>query len=224
MIGHGAVTPSRLERQQALRERLRALEQAERDVADARAGCNLAGSVDVVRTGRGALLDVAGHILSLKTALTETERVLSELQVRAEAIRRVVTLIDEVAEETHLLALNAKIIAAQAGQDGAGFGVVATKLMSLAGNTRRATGDVAEILGALADESVRSRDTVHGSVEKIDEGARLADQANDAFDALANLTNRQMRELRRLGARLDALGERRREVEEVAEALLDSSD
>lgn len=207
-----------------LEERLKALSEAEHEVSAARRSDAGSAPMEVVRTGRAALVEAAQHILSLETALTASERVLSDLEVRAEAIRRVVTLIDDVAGETHLLALNAKILAAQAGQEGAGFSVVATKLMDLAGNTRRATGEVAEILGALAEESVRSGATVRGSVEKVREGARLADRANDAFDALAQIVSDHAKEARRLGNRLDTLKQRREEVEDAVMGLLGKLD
>lgn len=203
----------------ALLEAAAALGRAESALREAsRSDDDLRQVMKVVAKGRNSLLETAQTILALQEGVREASRVLADFGSRAEDVSRVVDIIEEVADETRLLALNAKILAAQAGREGAGFTVVADKLMSLAANTRESTGQVADIMERLADEAGRSRATIGENVVRVEEGARLADEANDAFDSLARLMTDVTRDRRRLEARATSIAQLREKLERLDDA------
>jgi len=104
----------------------------------------------------------------------ESASAIGRMEIATEEIGKVANLINAIAGQTNLLALNATIEAARAGEAGKGFAVVANEVKSLAGQTARATGDIARQIQALKQAvsgSVGAIQTVIAVIEEIDEAA-----------------------------------------------------
>lgn len=114
----------------------------------------------------------------------ETRTVGRELEQTALAIGEVVNLITDIAEQTNLLALNATIEAARAGEAGRGFAVVASEVKSLASQTAKATQDIAEKVGAI-------RSAVTRSVESTEKAGASLDAVTGAAAAIASAVQEQ---------------------------------
>jgi len=100
----------------------------------------------------------------------ETERSaasLSALQARSEEVQDITQIINQVAEQTNLLALNAAIEAARAGEHGRGFAVVADEVRQLASKTTDATREIADKLASIHQEVNNSVGTMNGLVEIV---------------------------------------------------------
>lgn len=96
--------------------------------------------------------------------------VMSDVQLAAEAVASIVSVISEIARQTNLLALNAAIEAARAGEAGRGFGVVASEVKALAGQTRSSTRDIAQRIEGVEAAITRGRQTVEdisGAIEQL---------------------------------------------------------
>jgi methyl-accepting chemotaxis protein len=112
-------------------------------------------------------------------AAEETERagtVVQELHSTASEIGEVVRMIDEIASQTNLLALNATIEAARAGEAGRGFGVVAGEVKHLAGQTAKATADIAARVAAIqsaTEQAVKAIQGVRGTIGEMREISRF---------------------------------------------------
>jgi methyl-accepting chemotaxis protein len=101
-------------------------------------------------------------------AVGEAERTNTEIRALDEAARRigdVVKLITAIAEQTNLLALNATIEAARAGEAGRGFAVVASEVKALAGQTAKATEEITTHIGGMQQATLRSVDAI-GSIQR----------------------------------------------------------
>ncbi|XBQ15233.1 MAG: globin-coupled sensor protein [Oceanicaulis sp.] len=116
----------------------------------------------------------AGEAASTSTeAAREAQRTgetMAALSDAANKIGEIVTLIENVAEQTNLLALNATIEAARAGEAGKGFAVVASEVKSLAGQTAKATEEISAQIGAVQSvvaEAVKAIDAVARSVDRV---------------------------------------------------------
>ncbi|CAH0243732.1 hypothetical protein ROS9278_02962 [Roseomonas sp. CECT 9278] len=105
---------------------------------------------------------------------TRTDETMQGLSAAAERIGEVVQMISGIAAQTNLLALNATIEAARAGEAGKGFAVVASEVKSLAGQTAKATSDIAEQIANMRAVAVSAVETVRGIgavVAEIDQAA-----------------------------------------------------
>lgn len=124
----------------------------------------------------------------------ESAKVISSLGDKALEIGNILNVIDDVAEETNLLALNAAIIAAQAGEHGRGFAVVADEIKDLAERTAASTKEIAQLIRTVQDESQRSVKTVNLGMKTVEEGVRLAQRAGEALKKIyqSSQTTRMM--------------------------------
>jgi methyl-accepting chemotaxis protein len=101
-----------------------------------------------------------------------SSNIIKSLAESAQRINEVVKLISEIAEQTNLLALNATIEAARAGEAGRGFAVVASEVKALAAQTAKATGEISAQVAAIqaaTNEAVRSTEAIVGDISKISE-------------------------------------------------------
>jgi methyl-accepting chemotaxis protein len=123
-------------------------------------------------------------IESLRTAVADSHRRVAALGRRSDDIDQVVDFISEVAGRTNLLSLNASIIAAQAGEHGKPFGVVADQIRELAAQIARSTKSIAEIIRSV-------REDVQGTAALIDRGDALAADgvklARNSLEALSRI-------------------------------------
>lgn len=133
----------------------------------------------------GTVVEETVHgIESLRTAVADAHRRVADLGRRSDDIDQVVDFISEVAGRTNLLSLNASIIAAQAGEHGKPFGVVADQIRELAAQIARSTKSIAEIIRAV-------REDVQGTAALIERGDGLAGEgvklARGSLEALSRI-------------------------------------
>jgi len=133
------------------------------------------------REGGEVVEETVAGIRRVADTVSEASETIDQLGKRSEEIGQVIGVINEIAEQTNLLALNAAIEAARAGEHGRGFAVVADEVRKLADRTTKATDEVSKSIGAIQSETMQA-------VEKMRQGRDLAgvgvDQAGKAGAAL----------------------------------------
>jgi methyl-accepting chemotaxis protein len=125
---------------------------------------------------------------AIKESSGQVTQMISLVSERIEEIDEILRFITEITGKTNLLALNAAIIAAQAGAQGKGFGVVADEINELAQSTKAQTNRIAQVIDGLREEVSRASEAVIESNQKVDEGVILSGKVTTALEGIMDNT------------------------------------
>jgi methyl-accepting chemotaxis protein len=120
----------------------------------------------------------------IRTSVEKTAGALAVLDGRSVEIGKILTVIDDITEQTTLLALNATILAAQAGEKGRGFSVVADEMKALSGRTGVSTKEIAALIDAVRREVKTAVDSMHEALESVAEGTLLSREVAASFGTI----------------------------------------
>ncbi len=144
------------------------------------------------KTTQAALLTVTSTVSGInntRDTIRETEKRIKRLGERSQEISGVVNLINTIAERTHILALNASMHAASAGEAGRGFAVVADEVQRLAENAREATSQIATLVSNIQIETADTVNAMNVAISQVVDGSRLAEQAGDQMKRTQETTS-----------------------------------
>jgi methyl-accepting chemotaxis protein len=140
--------------------------------------------VEFAETGRERVRRTVESMESIRSATEGARRVIQGLSGRVVDIGKVVDVIDEVADETNLLALNAAIIAAQAGEQGRAFSVVAEEIKDLADRVFSSTKEIAALIRSVQEESANAAEAIEHGTARVREGVELSAGAGAALEEI----------------------------------------
>ncbi len=148
--------------------------------------------------GVQAVTSTIRGIEKIQESSDEATRVIQGLSKRAREIGNIVNVIDDITEETNLLALNAAIIAAQAGEHGRAFSVVADEIRDLAERTQTSTAVIADQIQAVQDEARNAVQAVERGSVRIQEGVKLSERAGDALREILDSSQQTLEMARKI--------------------------
>lgn len=139
---------------------------------------------EISNQGGSIIHEAATTMTKMAETVREASGTIGELGQQSNRISAVVQVIKEVAEQTNLLALNAAIEAARAGEQGRGFAVVADEVRKLAERTTKATEEITQMIGAVQGSARLAVATMNHAVTSVDSGVDLARQAGEAINQI----------------------------------------
>jgi len=183
--------------------------------------------------GRSSMEEASSSLEQIAGALNTTAAVINTLGQRSQEIGGIVSVITSIAEQTNLLALNAAIEAARAGEQGRGFAVVADEVRSLASRTRQATDEISSMIHSIQQETGNAISTMEQGNLLMQEGlsrnanvasalARIDEQSRSAgqqFAAITTATQEQSSTATLLSSNLQSIAMANSEQREVVSNL-----
>ncbi|SFB31501.1 Methyl-accepting chemotaxis protein [Pseudomonas sp. NFIX10] len=185
------------------------------------------------RIGRTSMDEASSSLEQIAGALNSTATVINTLGQRSQEIGGIVGVITSIAEQTNLLALNAAIEAARAGEQGRGFAVVADEVRSLASRTRQATDEISSMINSIQQETGNAISTMEQGNLLMQEGlsrnanvaaalARIDEQSRSAgqqFAAITTATQEQSSTATLLSSNLQSIAMANSEQRQVVSNL-----
>lgn len=164
-----------------------------RDVENyARTQAELAEKVreDAEDLGLASVVKTREGMETLNEEVHSASIVVNMLGERSKEIGKILTVINDIADSTHLLALNATILAAQAGEHGKGFGVVGRQIKDLATKTTASTKEISVLINQVQEKAATAVDSMQRSSEKAEDGVRLSRDAQEALEKILDSSKR----------------------------------
>ena len=150
--------------------------------------------------GAAVVQEVVASIQGVQEASVALKNDMAALDDNARAISQIMAVISDIADQTNLLALNAAIEAARAGEAGRGFAVVADEVRKLAEKTMASTTDVGNAIKAIQDSAAKSMDQVDLTVGNIEKATELAIRSGDALREIVGMVDDTADQVRGIAA------------------------
>jgi methyl-accepting chemotaxis protein len=141
---------------------------------------------------------------AIRATIAETEKRIKRLGERSQEISSMVNLINTIAERTHVLALNAAMQAAVAGDAGRGFAVVAEEVQRLAESSRQATQQIASLVGNIQVETQEAISTVGRTIDQVVHGSQQAQNAGEQMRHTKLMTAELVTQVRDIASAAEA--------------------
>lgn len=157
---------------------------------------------EAAKEGQNKIQQSAKSMMEIEEVIANTNQTVTGLGESSEEITSIIGTITSIAEQTNLLALNAAIEAARAGEHGKGFAVVADEVRKLAEQSQRAASEVATIVHTIQDEiSVMVKQNEAG-VSKVIQGVEITNETIQTFDAITRETEKTIRIIENMVTRI----------------------
>ncbi|MDD2367236.1 MAG: methyl-accepting chemotaxis protein [Desulfuromonadaceae bacterium] len=143
-------------------------------------------AVQTAQKGSEVVEHAVQSIQRIAVKVQESAKTVASLGTRSEQIGNIVGTIEDIADQTNLLALNAAIEAARAGEQGRGFAVVADEVRALAERTTKATREIGEMIKGIQKETQSAVSAMEEGVQEVERGTQDASRSGQALEEIMN--------------------------------------
>ncbi|OBZ08476.1 chemotaxis protein [Bacillus sp. FJAT-27264] len=139
------------------------------------------GNAEKARTGRESMDSTTAQLMTMSGSISMLSGMINLLSSNSKEIESIVTVISSIAEETHLLSLNAAIEAARAGEEGRGFAVVAQSVRKLAERSSHSATQIGDLIKMTVSQMEKATVMMSYSTEEMEQSSEMIDQAGASF-------------------------------------------
>ncbi len=145
---------------------------------------------DIAKSGGKVVNETVEGMNRIAAVVESAAETVQQLGKNSDQIGEIVQVINDIADQTNLLALNAAIEAARAGEQGRGFAVVADEVRKLAERTTKATKEIATMIKTIQKDTYNAVDSIQKGKEEVDTGKQLANQAGSSMGEIVTAANK----------------------------------
>jgi methyl-accepting chemotaxis protein len=147
------------------------------------------GTLKTAEDGAAVVSKTVEEVQEIAETVEDLARMMTSLGERSKEIGDILSVIRDIADQTNLLALNAAIEAARAGEQGRGFAVVADEVRKLAEKTAHSTSEIGGMIKAIQEETEKAVESMGEGTRKVASGVKLATQAGGALNDIVSSVN-----------------------------------
>lgn len=156
---------------------------------------------------------------TIEQKVTSTAGIVQQLSEKSKEIRRILDVINDIAEQTNLLALNAAIEAARAGEHGKGFAVVADEVRKLAEQSEESTSKISTIINGVLEETTEVEQAIDGVVQEVQVGTNLMDENKEAFIEINQNIEKMVNQINQVNGASQTIHEATTDVLKAVESI-----
>lgn len=180
-------------------------------------------SIKVANQGAQAVRDTITGMEDMREQIQETSKRIKRLGESSQRIGDIVALIDDIAEQTNILSLNAAIQASMAGEAGRGFAVVSDEVQSLAERSTEATKKIAELVTTIQNDTNDAVSSMEKATQQVVSGTRVADSAGSALAEIEKASDQLSKLVEKISTRSNQQAQVVTDVAQKVSVVSDSS-
>ncbi len=146
-------------------------------------------TAETARSGQEVMAQTVTGMQQVSEAVVQAANIITTLGRSSDQIGEIVRVIEDIADQTNLLALNAAIEAARAGEQGRGFAVVADEVRKLAERTTKATKEIGDMIRQIQDDTKSAVASMDQGTNQVGQGVELANKTGDALSKIHSMIN-----------------------------------
>ncbi|GBG55818.1 methyl-accepting chemotaxis protein [Sporomusaceae bacterium FL31] len=161
------------------------------------------GTADLAAKGGNTIEEAVSQMSHIETSVASSAEVVAKLSDRSIEIGQIIDTISGIANQTNLLALNAAIEAARAGEQGRGFAVVADEVRKLAEQSENAAKQIAHLIGEIQSDTEKAVVAMNKGNEDVKKGTAIVSEAGHMFKEIIAVTNQVSGQMRGISASIE---------------------